>query len=485
MFHYKFDIVVRPEEPPLVVDLDGTLLRSDILLESGLALLRDRPLRFPAVGRWLVAGKARLKDRLAQEVDIDVATLPYNPVVIDLLTRERQRGRKIVLATASHESVAVSVAEHLMLFDEILASSADLNLSGAAKNAALVEAFGEKGFDYLGNATEDLHIWRSAREAYVVNASSATLRRARQVATVVREIKDQPPRLKDWMQAIRLHQWVKNVLVFVPLLGVHRFDDPLAIMQACLAFFCFGCCASSAYILNDLLDLKHDRHHAIKRNRPFASGALSIQKGVMAAPMLLVLALWIAFWDLPPPFLIGLVGYYVATLAYSLTLKRMIVVDVVTLAILYTTRIVAGGLAIAVPLSFWLLALSMFMFFSLAMAKRYAELHRLGWANDELMVGGRGYCARDLPMLATLGSASGYMTVMVLALYINDDRTAQLYHRPELIWLACPILLAWMSRVWILAGRGQMNEDPVVFAVRDRASQIMGLLCLLVFAAAI
>lgn len=472
------------DEPPLVVDLDGTLLHSDTLLETGLAFVREQPARAYALFGWLAKGKAALKHHLACATELDVATLPYNDAVVQFLESERQRGRRIILATAGHESVARRVAAHLRLFDGVRASNLDCNLSGADKRDALIREYGQGGFDYLGNSCDDLPVWRAARKAYVVNASPSTRKRAQQDANVCGTFAAQPARLGDWLRAMRLHQWIKNVLVFVPLFGAHRFGEPQALAQACLAFICFCFCASSVYILNDLLDLKDDRRHATKRFRPFAAGNLAIPAGFVAAPALLMTAFWIAFWHLPPIFMAGLGLYYATTLAYSLALKRLMVVDVVTLAGLYTLRIVAGGLAIDAPISFWLLALSMFSFCSLAMAKRYAELHRLSGAGDDAPARGRGYFTSDLPMLATLGAASGYIAVMVLALYVNDGRTAQMYRHPQLIWLACPLLLTWMSRVWMLAGRGQMNEDPIIFAVRDRASQIIGALCAVVFLAA-
>jgi 4-hydroxybenzoate polyprenyltransferase/phosphoserine phosphatase len=484
MLHQAIEIADDVDELPLVIDLDGTLLRSDVLVESGLQFIREQPERVFSLFRWLTAGKAALKHRLAAEVDLDVTSLPYDRAILDFILSERLRGRRIVLATATNIGIAARVADHLGLFDEVLASDADRNLSGAVKRAALVDAYGEAGFDYAGNAAEDVAVWRSARHAYVANASSATRRHAHRVAHVAGEFAPRQASVADWRRAVRLHQWAKNLLVFVPLLGAHRLGDSAALLHACVAFLCFGCCASAAYILNDLLDLKDDRNHPTKRFRPFAAGHIPVTTGLVAAPLLLALSFWVAAWLLPVAFMAGLACYCAATFAYSVVLKKLMIVDVMTLAGLYTVRIVAGGLAVAAALSFWLLALSVFLFFSLAMTKRFAELRRLASSEAEAKVGGRGYIANDLPMLATLGATSGFAAVMVLALYVNDSRTAELYRRPEMIWLACPLLLAWVSRAWMLAGRGQMNEDPVIFALRDRPSQIMGVLCALVFVAA-
>lgn len=473
------------QEPPLVVDLDGTLLRSDLLVECGLLFLRDQPHRLLAPLQWLSRGKAALKHSLAHETELDVSVLPYDEAVIELIRTERARGRRVVLATASHRRLAERVSGHLALFDEVIATDADRNLSAREKRDALVQAFGERGFDYAGNSGDDLPVWGAARHAYVVNASPSVENRARRLGNVTAVLRSAAAGPRDWLKAMRLHQWLKNLLIFVPLLAAHRYLELPLVADALLAFLCFGLCASSVYLLNDMLDLRDDRHHPRKRARPFASGRLSIQSGLMVFPLLLAAAFALAWWRLPPAFLAVLVTYFVLTVAYSMALKRRMVIDVITLAALYTLRIIAGAVALSVPLSFWLLAFSMFIFLSLALVKRYAELFQLRTAGGDALARGRGYFTDDLQMIAALGAASGYMSVMVLALYINDERTTQLYRQPEFIWLACPLLLTWISRVWMLAHRGQMNEDPVIFAMEDRLSLLIGALLALVFWAAI
>lgn len=473
------------EEPPLVVDLDGTLLRSDLLVESGLLFVRDQPHRLHLLLQWLTRGKAALKQELAVAAEMDVAVLPYNDSVIDLITRERGRGRKVVLATASHRRLAEQVAAHLNLFDEVIATAGDRNLSAHAKRDALIGNFGERGFDYAGNSHDDLPVWGSTRHAFVVDASASVERKARALGNVAGVIQTPRPALRDWSKALRLHQWLKNLLIFVPLLAAHRLAEWPLLLHGILAFIAFGLCASSVYILNDLLDLRDDRHHAKKKSRPFASGRLSIRSGLVAFPTLLTAAFGLAIWQLPTAFTLGLGCYYVLTLAYSLWLKRRMVIDVIVLAAFYTLRIIAGAVALEIPLSFWLLAFSMFMFLSLALVKRYAELFQVRARSNDEKAPGRGYFADDLSMIASLGAASGYMAVMVLALYINDARTTPLYRYQQVIWLACPLLLTWISRVWMLTHRGAMNEDPVIFAVRDRVSLSIGALIALVFWAAI
>ncbi|MBU9388382.1 UbiA family prenyltransferase [Burkholderia multivorans] len=470
---------------PLVVDLDGTLLRSDVLIESGFCYLKSTPHHFLAPLAWLArGGKPGLKSQLAAETELDVSVLPFDPQIVEWLKKERENGRTIVLATASHEKYAQAIARHLELFDEVLASNEQINLSAHRKKDRLVARFGERGFDYAGNSRDDLPVWRAAARAYVVNAPAAVRRAAEKAGNVERVFESRAPALKTWARSLRMHQWLKNLLIFVPLLAGHLLDSLQLIADAALAFVAFGLCASSVYLLNDLLDLEDDRHHPTKCRRPLACGALPLMWGLAAFPILLVGAFTLAFVALPWRFSVVLLGYYALTVAYSTALKRLVMVDVVVLALLYTVRIVAGTTAIATHLTFWLLAFSMFIFLSLALVKRYAELlsmKKRGLTQSR----GRGYVASDLELVSSLGSASGYLSVLVLAMYIQDPKTAHLYSHPQIIWLACPLLLYWISRTWILAHRGHMHDDPIIFAVRDRVSLVVIGLCGLVFWAAI
>lgn len=472
---------VQETFPPLVVDLDGTLLRSDLLMETAMAFVRSQPLKVFKLLGWLLKGKAALKEGLALETQIDVSVLPYDPQIIELINAEKATGRMIVLATASHVSLAERIAEHLQLFDLVLASNANRNLSGNNKRDLLVAHYGEGGFDYIGNSKDDLPIWTVSRQAYVVNPDPGVERRVKAMTQVEPTLRTNTAGLRDWRRAMRLHQWLKNALIFVPLLASHRFTQFDLMRDGVFAFLCFGLCASSVYILNDLLDLGDDRHHKSKCNRPFASGRLSIKAGLIAVPALLLAAFGAALLLLPWQFSAVMAAYYGLTLAYSLQLKRLMAVDVIVLAMLYTSRIIAGVAAFNLTLTFWILAFSMFIFLSLAMVKRYAELRDARVREVTTMARGRGYYPGDLDMIASLGASSGYLAVMVLALYIQDAKTTALYVTPHLIWLACPLLLFWVTRVWMLTHRGQMNEDPVVFAIRDRTSQVIGAVFLLMF----
>lgn len=456
---------------PLCVDLDGTLLRTDTLHESILHLLKEKPWLTLAFPWWLARGKAHFKAQVAERTTIDTTHLPYRPEVVDFLRQAKSRGQPLYLTTAAHQSIAQSVADDLGIFDGVLASTSEQNLKGQEKARVLTARFGTKGFDYIGDSKADLPVWAASRQAHVVGEESLVAD-AKRVAAVDQVIA--PPRqsgLRAWIKALRIHQWTKNILVFIPLLTAHKASEVNLVFDAMIAFLAYSLCASSVYIINDLMDLDADRGHARKRVRPFASGQLSAMSGLAVAPMLLAAAFLLASLL---PLLFGLVlgGYFITTLLYSLRLKRMTVVDVLTLAGLYTLRLFGGAFAIGIELSFWLLAFSMFLFLSLAMVKRCAELGALP-LGVEGNIAGRAYRREDFPALFSMGVSSGYGSVLVLALYINGTTSHALYSRPEALWLLCPLLLFWVTRVWLVTHRSEMLEDPVVFAFRDSISRML------------
>lgn len=464
---------------PLVVDLDGTLIRTDLLVESASQFLIQHPFEFFSLLLWLLRGKTVLKTELAQRVQLDVSALPYNTDVLDWLRAEKLAGRRLVLATASHRVLAEQVAQHLQVFDEVLATEGDTNLKSTAKAQALVDRFGEGGFDYVGNDWPDLQVWAKAHTAHVVDAPELLLSQA-QTRGVVQGVvgrvfsSGMPASWKSAFKAARLHQWMKNLLVFVPLMAAHQYADALRDVQALMAFVIFSLTASSVYVLNDLVDVQDDRHHVRKRNRPFASGALSLITGWLAWPVLLLAAVVLSALFMPVLFSVSLGVYFVLTVAYSLYLKQLAVVDVLTLAALYTLRIIAGAAAIDVAVSFWLLLFSMFIFLSLALIKRYSELKVARDAGKTGALRGRGYEPDDLELVSSLGGSAGFIAVLVLALYIQDGQAAHLYATPQLIWLACPVMLFWISRAWLIAHRGHMHDDPIVFALKDKVSWGVG-----------
>jgi 4-hydroxybenzoate polyprenyltransferase/phosphoserine phosphatase len=461
---------------PLAVDLDGTLIKTDLLLESVCSLLRQQPLALFALPFWLLKGRARLKREIAQRVQLDPALLPYRTELLDYLRAEHDKGRSIVLATASDQRFARHVADHLQLFDMVLASDGITNLAAKRKRARLVAEFGEKGFDYVGDESRDLAVWSSARKAIVVSPNPRLKQAVVKVSQLEAAFEEPGPSVGEYLSALRPQQWLKNILVFVPLFSAHLFAEPVLLIRTMIAFVAFCCCASGGYLVNDLCDLPADRHHPSKRLRPFASGRLPLAYGFAMAPVLAVIGCLLA--GLLSGLSLGIVVlYFIVAAAYSFSLKKEALLDVFTLASLYTLRIIEGGFAAAVPLSVWLLAFSMFLFLSLAFIKRYAELVIMrGIDGDHAKA--RSYELSDAELLVSTGTASGYAAVLVLSLYIASGSVKVLYSTHEVLWLVCPVLLYWIGYLWMVAHRGNMYHDPLVFAVRDRTSRILILLML-------
>lgn len=457
----------------ICVDMDGTLLATDVLWESLLVLLKRQPLSLLCLPAWLLRGKAYLKHQIAQRVILDPASLPYRDDVLHLLRKEKEAGREIVLATASDRKLAEAVGRYLGLFSAVLASDGTVNLAGRQKLKALETYVGGKEFTYLGNGKADIPIWKAASEATVVDPSVRLLKQAQRVGADLRIVSPRAHRFRSLLQALRVSQWVKNILLFVPLLLAHKVTGGAQAVAALLAFSSFSVCASGVYIVNDLLDLESDRRHPRRRYRAFAAGALRISTGVLLAPLLLGSSVLTAALLLPPLFA-GALGLYVAmTTAYTFYLKRIAVLDILVLAGFYTIRVVAGAAAVEVPLSPWLLAFSMFLFLSLALAKRYSELVLMR-ASGETLARGRGYFVDDKELLQSIGVTSGYLSVLVLALYVNSREVTALYRHPEALWLVCPFLLYWITRVWFFVYRGAIQEDPLVFTLKDPASYVVG-----------
>ena len=457
---------------PLVVDLDGTLIRTDMLHESALRVLRDHPFYLLFIPYWLSQGKAVLKRNLSNRTGFDPSSLPYNHDLLDWLKQQRTQGRKLILCTASDYAIALAISEYLGIFDEIMASDGTTNLAGKHKAEALEQRFGHGGFDYAGNSRADLAVWQHARQAVVVNASAKVTQKAVDFCEVERVFPPLAVGFSACRKMLRIHQWMKNCLLFVPLLAAHQLTNTDAWLALIMAFFSFSLCASSVYIVNDLLDLESDRQHPRKCNRPFASGLVPASIGVALAPILLLGSLALA-QHVGSHFLSWLLFYFVLTCAYSWGLKRLMLVDCLTLAMLYTLRIVAGAAAISIGLSFWLLAFSVFLFLSLAFVKRYAELE-VQLLSGKQKTHGRGYYTSDAPLLQTMGMTSGYAAILVLAFYLNSEDVTKLYKTPELVWGAVPIMLFWISWMWMKAHRGEMHDDPLVFAVKDKASLLAG-----------
>ncbi len=463
----------------IAVDLDGTLVLTDTLYESVLLLVKQAFLYIFLLPLWLLRGKAVVKSKIAERILLNVALLPYNQALIDWLKEQKANGKKIVLATAADQRIANSVAHYVGLFDEVIGSDGKTNNASADKGQLLDERFGQRSWDYAGNSKADLVVWKSANQAIVVNASEAVIKKATQHGNVNLVLPAERVAPIDWLKVIRLHQWLKNLLLFIPLLAAHQAGNFDALWTLVLAFVAFSFCASAVYIANDLLDLDSDRQHPRKRLRPFASGTVPIHVGFILAPTLAFLSLSMA-WSVSFDFTIWLVGYFTVTCAYTLWLKKLVLVDCLTLAGLYTLRIIAGAAAVSVELSFWLLAFSVFLFLSLAFVKRFAELQAQA-DTGSTKAHGRGYIVSDQSLIQTLGVTAGFGAVLVLALYLQSDSVLKLYAQPKLIWLTLPIMIFWISWIWLKAHRGQMHDDPIVFAIKDKASLSVVFLLVLSF----
>lgn len=471
------------EQVPLVVDLDGTLIKTDLLVESVIRLLHRNLLYIFLLPLWLLKGKAALKSELAKRVSLDASLLPFNEPFLAWLREQHASGRQLVLATASHCTPAAAVARHLGLFAQVFSTEPGVNLGGSNKKKVLVERFGAQGFDYAGNASPDLHIWPHARRAILVNPDRGIERKARRCADVEHVYVDRKSGPALVARAIRVHQWLKNLLVFVPMLAAHQWGNGGVLANVLLAFGAFSCSASAIYLVNDAFDLDSDRAHPRKKRRPMAAGDLPLTQAAALTVVLLAASLAMAS-TVSLHFVGMLLVYVVTTLAYSLWLKQYVLIDVMALGALYTLRVIAGAVAATVMPSFWLIAFSMFLFTSLALVKRCAELKSLELEN-KAVAKGRDYRVSDFGQLSSFGAAAGNGAIVVLAFYLNSPDVKEHYRNPAVLWLLCPLLMYWIGRMWVKAGRGEMNDDPIVYSVKDRASLVIALLAGLLVCAAI
>ena len=452
----------------IYVDLDGTLIKTDILYESVLLLLKNNFIYLFLLPIWLLRGKSNLKHKISNLVNINPRTLPYNEPFLTFLHEQKKQGRKLILATATAEKHAQEIADHLGIFDRIIASSAHHNLSGNTK-LSYIKSY-STDFIYAGNDTIDMPIFAQAKESFIVNPTYGLKRRLHKLNNI-RQIFDSDS--NPWLsafKAIRMYQWVKNILLFIPLLMTQQFNNLDSLLHVIMAFFSFSLLASATYIINDLIDIPHDREHSQKKNRPLASGNLTIPAAVYIAIILFLGSLLLAV-NINTAFLYGLMFYLVLTLWYSFILKTYILIDAISLAMLYTTRIFVGALVINIMPTVWLIAFSMFIFLSLALVKRCSELQSLD-SEKKLRTPGRDYTVQDTLILSSMGITSGFVSVLVVVLYLNDTKSISQYTHPEILWLICPLLLYWIGRMWIKTFRDEMHDDPIVFTIKDRGSLI-------------
>lgn len=469
---------------PLFVDLDGSLIATDCLWESLIILLKEKPLLFLRVPFWILKGKHYFKNRVTDNTDLEVTVLPYRQNVIDYIQTARTTNRRIILATATDERIATKIANFTGVFDNVIATNENVNLAGKNKLERINILTQNSEFDYIGNGTADFTIWSKARRAIVVSSNSSFIDKVRVLNSNI-EVLDTASgsRIGTIIKAMRIHQWIKNLLLFVPLLLAHRISEPDVLLKTVIAFISFSLCASSVYVVNDIFDLESDRRHPRKKNRPFASGALGIWVGVILAPLLIAISSLLALFGVSTDFAFTVWTYLLLTGAYSFRLKKIAILDVLLLAGLYSFRLFAGSIAGGVYLSPWLIAFAMFIFLSLAFVKRYSEL-LLTISTNNSQPSGRGYYATDIEIVQSVGVSSGLISILIFALYMNSREVSTLYNHPQLLWLVGMCLLYWIIRVWLIAHRGEMHDDPIIFTVKDKASYLLGLIMIGIMIAA-
>jgi len=467
---------------PLVVDIDGTLVATDTLWELVAAYLKKHPVAILQLVAWVFAGKAQFKARLVSAVTLEVDTLPYRQEFLEWLREEKRGGRRLLLASGADQRVADAIADHLGFFERVLASDGIKNATGSVK-ADMIEAAIGPHYEYAGNSMVDLAVWRRCGSAVVVAPYDGVLPALdRHNIHIVRLFAAPKLTWKIWSKAIRTHQWVKNVLVFLPLIAGHRVLDPAAVGASILAFLAFGFTASAGYLVNDLFDLTLDRRHSTKRRRPLSAGLISIPQSIAAIFILVTAAVAISAF-LPWNASLLLLGYLLATLTYSFFLKKMLLADVVFLALFYTVRVLYGGSATGIEISLWLLAFSVFSFFSLGAVKRINDLAKMESTGSEKLER-RAYRSEDRQALVPQAAATANIAVLVLILYLNSTQVTTLYRHPRVLWVTIPPLLYWFNRIIALGNRGTLPDDPILFGAKDAATYaVVAVLGLTVLAA--
>ena len=464
----------------LVVDLDGTLVKSDMLFESFWSVISKQPsLIFKFFYDFGHGGLAYLKEKIANIYELDASMIPYNQAIIDLILERKSKGSKVALVTASDQKVAENIAKYLGLFDEVFASDGHQNLKGNIKANLLIKQYGAKNFDYVGNSRADIPVWNKARRVITSNIDPILRKRTSKIYPNIKHMNHTKLKMISYVAALRPHQWVKNALIFLPAISSAQIFSTDIFMTLCISFIAFSLVASSGYLFNDLLDLEADRNHPEKKTRPLAAGQISLLYSTLLIFVLLVIGSLIALLFVNIKFFLILSTYFLLTTIYSLYLKRKIIIDIVSLAVLYTLRVIAGGLAVDLPLSVWILAFSMFIFMSLAAVKRLSELVENASKGQKNTVG-RSYKTSDITIIGGISLASGYISVLVSILHIYTEATQEFYSRPEILLGICPILIYWITRMILLTHRGEMHHDPILFSIRDNTSRFSIFLIILI-----
>lgn len=469
----------------IVVDLDGTLISTDTLYEQIVRLLFRKSWKIPGAISALFKGKAAFKSYNADAIPLEASSFSYQGDLVEFLRSSKESGAHIVLCTAADVSIAEATSKHHVgLFDTVIATENGINMKGVTKAAVLKERFPD-GFVYAGDSSADLAVWKEADEIILVGADKKTTRRAKGIGKpVVGEYRHMPEyagnRFRTWAKALRVHHWAKNILIFFPLLLAHSWSDAEVVARTLLGFLLLLAVTSSSYLINDLADLDADRKHPTKRHRPIASGVIAIRDALLVPILVIPVALGAGF-VLEPAFGLVLSGYLVLTLGYSFGLKRIPLLDTFIIGVLFTSRIVMGGVFLGSSPSEWLLLFSMFFFFSLAVAKRQVEVLQMK-TTISASSSGRGYVPSDAPLLLTAGAGTSVASILILVLYLRSKAFNVVgYTRPEYLWLVVGAIAIWLGRIWLLTHRGQMLDDPVNFALRDKSSIMLGIFVLFAF----
>jgi 4-hydroxybenzoate polyprenyltransferase len=453
------------DNTPLILDIDGTLLKSDLLWESIAALAARHPFRALLIPLYVLRGRPALKHFLARESGLDVNEVPLSPTAMGLIGEAETEGRTVILASGSPQSMVDQMAERVGA-NEGWGTDRLRNLTGSSKLTKILEE--HDSFDYVGNSWVDIPMWKASRKAIAINPKRLAVWLGRRARPDLEIMRDKRPAWRSWLRALRMHHWAKNTLIFLPALAAHLAPSADLATQLLAGFAAFCAMTSAVYLLNDIADLSSDRRHPEKHNRPLAAGEISISHSLVVAGVLAIGAAALA-WYLSTRFAAVLGSYLVITTVYSVALKRKLMIDVIVLATLYTLRVIAGAALVDVPLSRWFLAFTVFLFLSLALVKRVAELHELREREGE-KAAGRRYTVDDLNVLIGLGTAAAAASALVYCLYITSDDVLRLYARPDALWIGLPLFLYWIARLWALAGRGLVREDPVAFTLRDRGT---------------
>jgi 4-hydroxybenzoate polyprenyltransferase len=448
----------------LIIDLDGTLIKTDLLIESAIGLIKKNPFYIFLLILWLLKGRANLKNQIASRIDLRVNLLPYRSKIIEII--QSYPGKK-VLATASNYKYAKAVAEHLGIFDEFIASDAINNLKGKQKAKIIIEKFGTD-FEYIGDSEADIPIWQQAQRGFVINPNNHLKKKISKLKNISVINDEFTPSLKSILALIRIHQWSKNILLFLPLIGAHELLNPSFMIKTLVGFFSFSLCASSVYILNDIIDLEEDRSHKTKKFRSLASGQVKIQTGLLIIPTLIITSILIST-NLNLHFLIWLFIYYSLTFLYTIFLKKIAILDMVILTSLYIIRIISGAAINNIKITFWFLAFAVFLFFSLAIIKRFIEINESSHTASK-----RGYQDIDINLISISGVTSSYISILIIMLYLYNHSQSLIEQNPILLLILCFIMLYGYSRIWLLAYRKKLNDDPVVFVLKDKISLILG-----------